>query len=505
MLTKFHSSKVCGMEAVPVTVECDITPGIGIHLVGLADAAVKESLLRTITAMQANGYRIPGKKIVINLAPADLYKSGCGYDLPIALAIIAASEQKSFTDSDKFVIAGELALDGTVRPVTGAVQAAKYAEENGLSIILPRENAFEAKPFFDSRKIYGVSTLDEAIDIMEGKPHPTIYEEKETRGSQKTEKSAWSRIQGNEGAKRAIEIAAAGGHNILFIGNPGSQKSTIAMALKELLPDMYYDETLETASVYSAAGLSAARKNNETVRPFRAPHYTASLSALLGGGASDSVRPGEVSLAHNGVLYLDEFNIFPKNVIEALRGPLEDGKVRISRLRSITEYPSRFLLAATMNPCPCGYYGTERCTCTPAQRATFLSRIYTPVYDRIDIHAYTQAVNTGNNPVPVNEDIREVRKRVWAARTMQFRRFGVTGKTNADMTASQTDTHCRLGREENELMEKVISSLGLSVRSYTHILKVARTIADLAGCETISTSHIAEAASYRFLDRRITP
>ncbi len=501
MLITLKSFKSVGIQTVPVKVECEITSGIGIHLVGLADRAVKESLLRTITAMQANGYRIPGKKIIINLAPADLYKSGCGYDLPIALAIIAALEQKSFTDSDKYVIAGELALDGTVRPVTGAVQAAKYAEENGLSIILPRENAFEAKPFFDSRKIYGVSTLDEAIDIMEGKPYPTIYEEKESRGSQKPEKSAWSQIQGNEGAKRAIEIAAAGGHNILLVGNPGSQKGTIAMALKELLPDMYYDETLETASVYSAAGLSAARKNNETVRPFRAPHYAASLSSLLGGGESDSVRPGEVSFAHNGVLYLDEFNMFPKSVIEALRGPLEDGKVMISRQRSITEYPSRFLLVAAINPCPCGYYGTERCNCTPAQREAFLSRIYTPVYDRIDIHAYTQAVNTKNNPVPENEDIREVRKRVWAARAVQFKRFGIPGKTNADMTAADIEKYVTINDDVKDLLEKLMDRLGLSARTYTRMLKVSRTIADLAGSETISTAHVAEAAGYRFLDR----
>ena len=500
MFSNITSYKTVGIDAVPVKIETKVRPGIGIHLVGLADMYVKESLIRTITAMQALGYRIPGKKIIINLSPSDLHKSGSGYDLPIALGLLEASEQKTFKDADKFLIAGELGLDGSVRAVSGAVQAAKYAEKNGLSIILPRENALEVKPFFDGRKIYGVSTLDEAIDIMEGKPHPNIYEEKETRGRQKHEKSAWSQIQGNEGAKRAIEIAAAGGHNILLVGNPGSQKGTIAMALKELLPDMYYDEALETASVYSAAGLSAARKNNETVRPLRAPHYAASLSALLGGGASDSIRPGEVSLAHNGVLYLDEFNMFPKSVMEALRGPLEDGKVSISRLRSITEYPSRFLLAAAINPCPCGYHGTERCTCTPGQIATYLSRIYTPIYDRIDIQVYTQALPEKIQKSTV-EDIDAVRGRILKARKEQFKRFGTLGKLNANMASADIEKYVKIDDDVKNLLEKLMDRLGLSARTYTRILKIARTIADLAGCETVSTGHVAEAAGYRFLDR----
>lgn len=500
MFSDITSYKTIGIEAVPVKIEAEVRPGIGIHLVGLADMYVKESLLRTITAMQALGYRIPGKKMIINLSPSDLHKSGSGYDLPIALGLLEASEQKTFKNADKFLIAGELGLDGSVRAVSGAVQAAEYAAKNGLSIILPRENAFEAKPFFDSRKIYGVSTLDEAIDIMEGKPHSTIYEEKETQGSQKTEKSAWSRIQGNEGAKRAIEIAAAGGHNILLIGNPGSQKGTIAMALKELLPDMYYDEALETASVYSAAGNWQTRHRNETVRPFRAPHYSASMSALFGGGTGDAVLPGEVSLAHNGVLYLDEFNMLPKSVMEALRGPLEDGKVRISRLRSITEYPSRFLLAVAMNPCPCGYYGTERCTCTPAQRAAFLSRIFTPVYDRIDIQVYTQAVPEKIQKSTV-EDIDAVRSRILEARKKQFERFGTLSKLNANMTSADIEKYVKIDDDVKDLLEKFMDRLGLSARSYTRILKIARTIADLAGCETVNTGHVAEAAGYRFLDR----
>lgn len=499
MFSNITSYKTIGIEAVPVKIEAEVRPGIGIHLVGLADMYVKESLLRTITAMQALGYRIPGKKMIINLSPSDLHKSGSGYDLPIALGLLEASEQKTFKDADKFLIAGELGLDGSVRAISGAVQAAKMAEKEGLSLILPEENAKEILPFFGHLTIYGIKNMNEAVSILEEKPCPTVSEKEEANsGKEKPEDEAWKLIYGNEGARRAIEIAAAGGHDIILVGPPGSQKSTIARALRELLPEMTRDEAIETASVYSAAG---TRHRNETVRPFRAPHYSASLCALFGGGAGDAVLPGEVSLAHNGVLYLDEFNMFPKSFMEALRGPLEDGKVKISRLRSITEYPSRFLLAAAMNPCPCGYYGTERCTCTPAQRAAFLSRIYTPVYDRIDIHAYTQAVNTGNNPVPENEDIREVRKRVHAARNMQFKRFGFTDKTNADMTAADIEKYVTIDDDVKDLLEKLMDRLGLSARSYTRILKIARTIADLAGCETVSTAHVAEAAGYRFLDR----
>lgn len=499
MFSNITSYKTVGINAVPVKIETEVSPGIGIHLVGLADIYVKESLLRTITAMQALGYRIPGKKMIINLSPSDLHKSGSGYDLPIALGLLKASEQKAFKDADKFLIAGELGLDGSVRAVSGAIQAAKMAEKEGLSLILPEENAKEILPFFGHLTIYGIKNMNEAISILERKPCPTVSEKEETSsGKEKPEDEAWKLIYGNEGARRAIEIAAAGGHDIILVGPPGSQKSTIARALRELLPEMTHDEAIETASVYSAAG---TRHRNETVRPFRAPHYSASMSALFGGGTGDAVCPGEVSLAHNGVLYLDEFNMFPKSVMEALRGPLEDGKVRISRLRNITEYPARFQLAASMLPCPCGYHGTERCTCTPGQIAAYLSRIYTPIYDRIDIQVYTQAVNTGNNPVPENEDINEVRKRVQAARTMQFKRFGVTGKTNADMTAAEIEKYVTINDDVKDLLEKLFDRLGLSAKTYTRILKVARTIADLAGCETVNTGHVAEAAGYRFLDR----
>lgn len=498
MLSNITSYKTVGINAVPVKIETEVRPGIGIHLVGLADMYVKESLLRTITAMQALGYRIPGKKMIINLSPSDLLKSGSGYDLPIALGLLEASEQKTFKDADKFLIAGELGLDGSVRAVSGAIQAAKMAEKEGLSLILPEENAKEILPFFGHLTIYGIKDMNEAASILEGKPYPTVSEKEEaSSGKEKPEDEAWKLIYGNEGARRAIEIAAAGGHDIILVGPPGSQKSTIARALRELLPEMTHDEAIETASVYSAAG---TRHRNETVRPFRAPHYSASMSTLFGGGTGDAVCPGEVSLAHNGVLYLDEFNMFPKSVLEALRGPLEDGKVKISRLRNITEYPARFQLAASILPCPCGYHGTERCTCTPGQIAAYLSRIFTPVYDRIDIQVYTQAVPEKIQKTTV-EDIDAVRDRILKARKEQFKRFGTLGKLNANMASADIEKYVKIDDEVKELLEKLMDRLGLSARAYTHMLKLARTIADLAGCETVSTAHIAEAAGYRFLDR----
>lgn len=501
MFSNITSYKTVGIDAVPVKIEAEVRPGIGIHLVGLADMYVKESLLRTITAMQALGYRIPGKKMIINLSPSDLHKSGSGYDLPIALGLLEASEQKTFKDADKFLIAGELGLDGSVRAVSGAVQAAKMAEKEGLSLILPEENAKEILPFFGHLTIYGIKNMNEAVSILEERPCPTISKKEEaSSGKEKPEDEAWKLIYGNEGARRAIEIAAAGGHDIILVGPPGSQKSTIARALRELLPEMTHDEAIETASVYSAAGNWQTRHRNETVRPFRAPHYSASMSALFGGGTGDAVLPGEVSLAHNGILYLDEFNMFPKSVMEALRGPLEDGKVKISRLRNITEYPARFQLAASMLPCPCGYHGTERCTCTPGQIATYLSRIFTPVYDRIDIQVYTQAVPEKIQKSTV-EDIDAVRGRILEARKKQFERFGTLSKLNANMTSADIEKYIKIDDNVKDLLEKLMDRLGLSARTYTRILKVARTIADLAGCETVNTGHVAEAAGYRFLDR----
>lgn len=533
-IARTHSAKIIGDVAVPVTVECSVEPGIGIVLVGLADAAVKESLLRTVTALQSNGYSIPGNKVIVNLVPVDLAKEGSAYDLPIALALIRASGQDDLSeamaevggtrsllflndmkavlkDIDNWLIMGELGLDGSVRSVRGCVQAAETAINKGYAgVIVPKDNANEMRDLFQKEDIpiHGVSSLREAFFcIANPDDAPTIWDVAAKPVEPKKDSSSWDLLGGCPSARRALEIAAAGGHHLLLAGAPGSGKAFLAKAILDILPPMDREETLEVARVWSASGKGAYRpglRDEGPSRPYRAPHYSIGLSALVGGGAGEAVLPGEVSLATGGVLHLDEFAEMPKSTKEALRGPLEDKKVIISRLHSKTEYPSRFLLVAGTYLCPCGCYGEDdRCKCTPSQRGAYLASLYGPVYDQIDIQVFVRNVfSEETKPLPMGEDVASVRKRVAAARLMQRKRLG-KGRLNADMTASQADTNCRLGREENELMEKVISSLGLSVRSYTHILKVARTIADLEGSKTILKHHIAEAAGYRFLDRTI--
>ena len=510
MLIKTKTIKVAGIDAIPVICECEITQGLGIHMVGLVDTAVKESLLRTVTALQASGYRIPGKKIIVNLAPADLRKDGSSYDLPIALAMLAASGQIELPGLEDAVILGELALDGQLRQVPGAVQAFFHCKDasNGIkTLVLPFESAKDLYAAFGDEvenggvRVYGAMSLPEAINALKGNL-PAIQERIEKENSlPESKQDFWSRIKDNELARRALEIAAAGGHNMLIIGAPGSGKATIAQALVEILPPSDAKAYEETAKVYSATEDLKRYLLCRGGHPFRAPHNSASLSAMLGGGSGDTIRPGEVSLANNGVLYMDEFACWPKAVTEALRSPLEDKKVVISRLRSKVEFPSRFQLVAAMNPCPCGYYGEgDRCTCTPRQRQVYMSRLSTPVYDRIDLQVWThqtQPEGVENQP----EDVNEVRKRVAAARKIQKVRFGGTDRLNCDMSAKEIELFCPRGENVKELLEKVIVRLGLSVRAYLRILRIARTIADLDGRENISTSDIYEAAGFRFLDR----
>ena len=407
MLITVYGAKCVGVNAVRVSVEINIDRGIGIHLVGLADVAVKESLLRTTTALQAIGYQIPGKRMVINLAPADLHKNGSGYDLPIAAGIIAASGQRDLPLAGKFLIMGELGLDGSVRDIAGALPFAELASLEGLDgVILPETSAIEAAELHQG-KVYGVRTLDEAVRILSGEecdellvwnsPHyKRLVESQEARSRAFSLAGVpdFADIIGQEGAKRGMEIAAAGGHNIAMIGPPGSGKSSLAKALGGILPPMTREESLETSKIFSIAGKGNLRFGLMNSRPFRAPHYSASLVAIIGGGAGDNIIPGEVSLAHNGVLFCDEAGQMPRSVIEALRGPIEDRKVTISRLKAKVEYPSSFMLVLASNPCPCGYWGVgERCTCTPTQRLNYLSRLSGPIMDRIDIYIsyyYTQ-------------------------------------------------------------------------------------------------------------------
>lgn len=561
MLVTVYGAKCLGIEAVRVAVEVDIQNGIGIHLVGLADTAVKESLLRTVNALQTHGFRIPGKKIVINLAPADQQKKGSGYDLPIALGIIAASGQASMPMLDKYLIMGELGLDGSVRDIRGALAFAEAARDCGLrGCILPWHSAKEAASI-DGIDVYGVRSISDAIAVLSSQDNrhenlliaptpPTAIQTitinthistehihastfdahtnaKETHTSNSdaissTEPHAstsethirqhchdymdMSEIIGQDSAKRGIEIAAAGGHNVLMIGSPGSGKSSLAKAMAGILPPLTTAESLTTTKIYSVAGRTDAAGGLITQRPVRSPHYSISLAAMIGGGSGEMLLPGEVSLAHSGILFIDEFNQMPKSIIEALRGPLEDRTVTLSRLKSKVTYPASFMLVAATNPCPCGYLGEkDRCTCTPGQRNSYLSRLSGPILDRIDIQLWLHPVD----PLLLirkqrcqAESSATIAARVIAARGIQEQRFKhETISTNAEMNSRMIDIYCPLDRECREALERLMTRMGFSARAYTRIIKLARTIADLEGAADIRSQDLAEAASYRILDK----
>ena len=525
MLIRIFGAKCVGVDAVKVTVEVNIDRGIGIHLVGLADVAVKESLLRTTTALQSLGYHIPGKRIVINLAPADLHKNGSGYDLPIAIGIIAASGQVDLPLSERYMLMGELGLDGSVRDIPGALPFAELSAQEGLDgIVLPEASALEAAELHQNQ-VFGVRTLDDVVRILSGDLSEdlliqnTISYHNLIAGEADPERGSlrgipdFADIIGQEGAKRGMEIAAGGAHNLMMVGPPGSGKSSLAKALSGILPPMTREESLMTSKIFSIAGKGNLRYGLMNTRPFRAPHYSASLPAIIGGGAGDNIIPGEVSLAHNGVLFCDEAAQMPRSVIEALRGPIEDRKVVISRLKAKVEYPSSFMLVLASNPCPCGYWGVgDRCTCTPTQRLNYLSRLSGPIVDRIDIQLLVPCLSAlelsrlkalEQRPA---ESSAVVAARVAAAREIQQKRFQGTGIfTNAEMDNKLIERFCPLSKECSELLISLMEKLGLSMRAYFRIIKVARTIADLALSEDIRPEHISEAAAYRFLDRQNGP
>ena len=519
MLINIHAAKCIGIDAVPVTVEIDVTAGIGIHLVGLADAAVKESLLRTITALQSMGFRIPGKKIVINLAPADMHKKGSGYDVPIALGIIASSGQMDLPLLGDYMIMGELSLDGGIRDVPGALPIVELASREGLKgCILPAASAMEAVEY-GGVDVYGVDDLKDVLRILSGEElcddlkvtERMLRKSAETGRDPADENSSgvlsmmdFSEIIGQEGAKRGVEIACAGGHNVIMIGSPGSGKSSLAKAMAGILPPMTLEESVQTSKVYSVAGKGNPQGGLMKTRPFRSPHYSASVPALIGGG-SDTIMPGEISLAHNGILMLDEFCEAPKKILEVLRAPMEDRKVTISRLKAKVEFPADFMLVAAANPCPCGFYGEgDRCSCTPSRRLAYLSKLSGPIMDRIDIQLWMHPIDSRKLVERrAAESSAVVAQRVLKAREIQRRRFADDGIfCNAAMNNRLMEKYCPLDRECKDLLEKIIDRMGLSARACTRIIKLARTIADLEGLPDIRPEHISEAAGYRFLDRQ---
>ena len=507
MLVKVFAAAVQGIDATPVTIEVNSSRGCLFHLVGLPDSAVKESHERIKSALSVNGYKFPTREIVINMSPADIRKEGTAYDLPLAIGILASAEEVKPDRLDRFMMMGEISLDGTVKPIKGALPIAILARSEGYEgLIVPEQNAREAA-VVNNLDVYGVKNIREVTDFLDGKAQltPTFVDTRaEFYSRQASFEFDFSEVKGQENVKRALEVAAAGGHNVIMVGAPGSGKSMMAKRLPSILPPLSLGESLETTKIHSVAGKLPRGTSLIAQRPFRSPHHTISQVAMVGGGTYPS--PGEISLAHNGVLFLDELPEFSRAVLEVLRQPLEDRHISIARAKCSIDYPASFMLVASMNPCPCGYYNhpTKACVCSPGQVQKYLNRISGPLLDRIDIQIEIVPVPFEKmSDTRLSEPSAAIRDRVVKARHIQEERYkGEKGiYCNAQMTPRLMSEYATPDETGLNLLKNAMMRLNLSARAYDRILRVARTIADLEGSPTIRTNHLAEAISYRNLDR----